>query len=41
MVIAINPDENAAIMNACDYFAVADVLEVLPELITALEKERA
>lgn len=41
MVIAVNQDKNAAIMSNCDYYAVADVLEVLPELIRLLEKADA
>jgi electron transfer flavoprotein alpha subunit len=32
MVIAINTDPNAAIMTKCDYYAVADLFDVLPEL---------
>jgi len=32
MVIAINTDENAAIMSNCDYYVVADALEIIPEL---------
>jgi electron transfer flavoprotein alpha subunit len=37
MVIAVNLDENAGIMSRCDYFAVADALEVIPELTNYLE----
>jgi electron transfer flavoprotein alpha subunit len=32
MVIAVNTDENAAIMANCDYYVVADALELIPEL---------
>jgi electron transfer flavoprotein alpha subunit len=32
MIIAINTDPNAAIMAKCDYYAVADLFDVLPEL---------
>lgn len=39
MVIAVNTDENAAIMANCDYFAVADALEVIPELTKQLEND--
>ncbi len=35
-IIAINTDENAAIMANCDYFAVADLFEILPALEKAL-----
>jgi electron transfer flavoprotein alpha subunit len=37
MVIAINTDKTAAIMSNCDYFVVADALEIIPELIKALD----
>jgi electron transfer flavoprotein alpha subunit len=37
MVIAINTDENAAILSNCDYFAVADALEIIPLLTKYLE----
>jgi len=36
MVIAINTDENAAIMSNCDYYVKADVLEIIPELTRLL-----
>jgi len=39
MVIAVNTDEQAAIMSNCDYFAVADALEVIPELTRQLEND--
>jgi electron transfer flavoprotein alpha subunit len=32
MILAINTDPNAAIMAKCDYYAVADLFDVLPEL---------
>jgi electron transfer flavoprotein alpha subunit len=37
MIIAVNTDEHAAIMANCDYYAVADALEVIPELTRLLE----
>ncbi len=37
MVIAINTDENAAIVANCDYYAKADVLELIPELNRILD----
>ena len=37
MVIAINTDENAAILSNCDYFAKADALEVIPKLTKILD----
>ncbi len=38
MVIAVNLDETAAIMSNCDYYAVADALEIIPELTKILGK---
>ena len=32
LILAINTDPNAAIMANCDYYAVADLFDVLPEL---------
>lgn len=37
-IIAINTDENAAIMANCDYYAVGDLFEILPELEKALAR---
>ncbi len=39
MVIAINTDENAAIIANCDYYVVADALEIIPELAKHLEND--
>ena len=39
MVIAVNTDENAAIMANCDYYLVADALEIVPELTMHLEND--
>ncbi len=39
MVIAANTDENAAIMANCDYYVVADALEIIPELTKHLEND--
>jgi len=36
MVIAVNTDENASIMSSCDYYVVADALEIIPELTKQL-----
>jgi electron transfer flavoprotein alpha subunit len=38
MIIAINSDENAAIISNCDYYAVGDLFEILPELAKALSE---
>jgi len=38
MVIAINLDKAAPIMSNCDYYAVVDALEVIPELTKLLEE---
>ena len=37
MIIAINTDENAAIVANCDYWARADALKVIPHMIRILE----
>ena len=39
MVIAINTDETAAIMSNCDYYVVADALEIIPVLTECLEND--
>ncbi len=39
MIIAVNTDENAAIMSNCDYFIKGDALEIIPELTRCLEKD--
>ena len=39
MVIAVNTDENAAIMANSDYYVVADALEIIPELTKHLEND--
>jgi electron transfer flavoprotein alpha subunit len=36
LIIAINTDPDAAIMAKCDYFAVTDLFEFLPEFKRAL-----
>jgi electron transfer flavoprotein alpha subunit len=41
MIIAVNTDMNAAIMAHCDYYAVADLFEVLAELKKALSAAAA
>ena len=38
MVIAINKDENAAIMSNCDYYVKADALKIIPQLTKLLKK---
>lgn len=40
MIIAINTDANAAIMANCDYYAVGDLFEILPELKKQLSERR-
>ena len=37
MVIAINKDENAAIISNCDYYVKADALEIIPEITRILD----
>jgi electron transfer flavoprotein alpha subunit len=39
MVIAVNTDANAAIMSNCDYYVVADALEIIPMLTEYLEND--
>jgi electron transfer flavoprotein alpha subunit len=36
MIIAVNKDENAAVMAHCDYYVQGDLFEILPELIKQL-----
>jgi electron transfer flavoprotein alpha subunit len=38
LIIAVNTDPNAAIMSKCDYFAVADLFDVIPELTRKLKQ---
>jgi electron transfer flavoprotein alpha subunit len=37
LIIAINSDKNSPIMTRCDYYAVGNLSEILPELKKALE----
>ncbi|WP_457552217.1 electron transfer flavoprotein subunit alpha/FixB family protein [Desulfobacula sp.] len=37
MVIAINTDEGSAIISNCDYYTIADALDIIPELTRILE----
>jgi electron transfer flavoprotein alpha subunit len=37
MIIAVNRDPEATIMKRCDYFAVADLFEIIPALTTHLK----
>ncbi|MBC8440616.1 MAG: electron transfer flavoprotein subunit alpha/FixB family protein [Deltaproteobacteria bacterium] len=37
MIIAINTDENAAILSNCDYYVKADALEIIPTLTKILD----
>ncbi len=39
IVIAINTDENAAIMSNCDYYVKADALNIIPELTKILNND--
>lgn len=39
MVIALNTDKHAAIMANCDYYAVADALEIVPWITRLLEND--
>ena len=39
MIIAVNSDENAAIMNNCDYYVVGDLFQVIPEFSAELDKD--
>ncbi|MDZ7665604.1 MAG: hypothetical protein U5K27_09815 [Desulfotignum sp.] len=36
MIIAVNKDENAAVMAHCDYYVQGDLFEILPELMKQL-----
>ena len=38
MIIAINKDLEAAIVKRCDYFAVADLFEIIPALTAQLKE---
>ena len=38
LIIAVNTDPNAAIMSKCDYFAVADLFDIVPELTRRLKQ---
>jgi electron transfer flavoprotein alpha subunit len=40
MIIAINTDENAAIISNCDYYVKADALKIIPELTKLLNNEQ-
>jgi len=37
MIIAVNKDPNAAIIGKCDYFIIADLFEIIPEVTRILE----
>ena len=39
IVIAINKDENSAIMSNCDYYVKADALSIIPELTKLLNND--
>lgn len=39
MIIAINTDENAAILSNCDYYVKADALEIIPALTKILDND--
>lgn len=39
IVIAVNTDENAAIMSNCDYYVKADALNIIPELTKLLNND--
>ena len=39
IVIAVNTDENAAIMSNCDYYVKADALNIIPELTKLLNHD--
>ena len=41
MIIAINTDENAAIITNCDYYARSDALELIPEIIRLITRKRS